>query len=307
MLGLSDPSPRSCEHASKAVGFASLGSLLELQYLPRYLLRRLDELHCDMAILSSRCGAPVSIGLTALLVAFLWSAVAQGDELPNLSRVVVCKLIKDDTDRLHCYDRALSEAPSGAPSQAMPDNANAARVVEGDWHVSEGKSAADDTAILTAALEALGGKAALILRCQHNRTEAYVSIQSYVGAAQPLPVTYSINDGPATETRWLPAQEGNALFVPTPTAAIDFIRALPDQATLSMTVYDFIGRGQQLQYKLGPMTELRDKMAVACRWPVPTQPVNAAPVQPVPPSSAKLIYIPANQHRWNISVRHPHQ
>jgi type VI secretion system VasI family protein len=245
----------------------------------------------------------------------MWSAVAPADELPNLSRVVVCKLIKDDTERLRCYDRALSEAPSDAPSQATPDSANAAREIEGNWHVSEGKSVTDDTSILTAALEALGGKAALVLRCQHDRTEVYVTTQSYMGAAQPLAVTYSINDGPATETRWLPAQEGNALFVPTPTAAIDFIRTLSDQGTLSLTLHDFIGRAQQLQYKLGPMTELRDKMAVTCHWPASTQPVNAAPPQPanagpprpVPPSSAKLIYIPANQHRWNISVRHPHQ
>ena len=260
-----------------------------------------------MAVLYAYCGAPVSIGLTVSLIAFLWSATAPADELPNLSRVIVCKLIKDDTERLRCYDRALSEAPSGAPSQATPDTANAARVIEGNWQVSEGTSASDDTPILTAALEAIGGKAALILRCQHNRTEVYVTVQSYVGAAQPLPVTYSINDGPATETRWLPAQEGNALFVPTSTAAMDFVHALPDQGTLSMTVYDFIGRGQQFQYNLGPTTELRDKMAVACHWLVPTQPVNAAPAQPAPPSSAKLIYIPANQHRWDISVRHPHQ
>src|SRR5262249_5288165 len=156
---------------------------------------------------------------------------------------------KDDGERLRCYDRALSEAPADAPSQIMTDATGTARVVEGSWHVSEGKSATDGTPQLVAALEALGGRAALILRCEHGRTEAYVTLQSYVGAATPLPVTYAVNDGTATDTRWLPAQEGNALFAPTPTTAIEFIRALPDQGTLVLTVHDFIGRAEQMRFK----------------------------------------------------------
>jgi Type VI secretion system VasI, EvfG, VC_A0118 len=233
--------------------------------------------------------------------------VARADDLPNLSRVIVCKLIKDDLERLHCYDRALSEAPAGAPSQGVPDPSNAARSIEGNWQVSEGKSPTDGTPILTAVLEALGGRAALVLRCQHQRTEVYITVQSYVGAAQPLPVTYTINDGPPIETRWLPAQEGNALFVPTPTVAIDFVRALPEQGTLSVTVHDFIGRGQQLQYKLGPMTELRNKIAASCQWPSSGPVAGATPPLPAAPPSGKLIYIPPSQHRWNVSARHPYQ
>src|SRR5262249_32814907 len=156
---------------------------------------------------------------------------------PNLSRVVTCKLIKDDAERLRCYDRALSEAPADAPSQVIADPAGTTRVVEGSWHVSEGTSGADGTPQVVAALEAIGGRAARILRCQRGRTEAYVTLQSYVGAAAPLPVTYTINDAAASEARWLPAQEGNALFVPTPSLAVEFIRSLADQGTLALTVH----------------------------------------------------------------------
>lgn len=254
-----------------------------------------------------RCRVVASICAITSSVIVAWCPVARADDLPNLSRVIVCKLITDDLERLHCYDRALSEAPAGAPSQSMPESANAARFAEGSWQVSEGKSPTDGTPTLTAVLEALGGKAALILRCQRQRTEVYVTVQSYVGAAQPLPVTYTINDGPPIETRWLPAQEGNALFVPTSTAAIDFVRALPEQGTLSLTVHDFIGRGQQLQYKLGPVTELRDKIAASCQWPASGPISSAAPPPAAAPPSGKLIYIPPSQHRWNVLVRHPSQ
>jgi hypothetical protein len=259
-----------------------------------------------MVVGSQYCRMVASICAITSSAILGWRPVARAGDLPNLSRVIVCKLIKDDLERLHCYDRSLSEAPAGAPSQDVPDSANAARFAEGSWQVSEGKSPTDGTSTLTAVLEALGGKAALVLRCQHQRTEVYVTLQSYVGAAQPLPVAYTINDGPPSETRWLPAQEGNALFVPTPTAAIDFIRALPEQGTLSLTVHDFIGRGQQLQYKLGPVTELRDKIAASCQWPA-SGPVASGPPPAAAPPSGKLTYIPPNQHRWNISVRHPYQ
>jgi Type VI secretion system VasI, EvfG, VC_A0118 len=232
---------------------------------------------------------------------------ATAEELPNLSRVIICKLIKDDVERLRCYDRALSEAPADAPSQTVTDTAGTARVIEGSWHVSEGKSATDGTPQLVAALEALGGRAALILRCQHGRTEAYVTLQSYVGAATPLPVTYTINDGTATDTRWLPSQEGNALFVPTPTIAIAFIRSLSDQATLALTVHDFIGRTEQMRFKLGPIAELRDKIAASCNWPADTPQAGTPPAPPPAATAGKLVYVPAHQHRWNVSARHPHQ
>jgi hypothetical protein len=84
------------------------------------------------------------------------------DELPNLSRVIVCKLIKDDAERLRCYDRALSEAPADAPSQVTTAPVGETHVVEDSWHVSEGKSATDGSPQLTAALEAVGGRGALI-------------------------------------------------------------------------------------------------------------------------------------------------
>ena len=238
-------------------------------------------------------------------VLLLAAMPASADDVPNLSRVIVCKLIKNDVERLRCYDRALSEAPADAPSQSTADAADTTRVVEGSWHVSEGRSAADGTPQFVAALEALGGRAALILRCQHGRTDVYVALQSYVGAATPLSVTYTFNDGAATDTRWLPAQEGNALFVPTPTLAIEFIRSLPDQGKLALTVHDFIGRAEQIGFKLGPVAELREKIAASCNWPVGNPPAGTTPTATLAPPAGKLVYVQPNQHRWNVSAHHP--
>ena len=235
-----------------------------------------------------------------------------GDEIPNLSRVIDCKLMKDEAERLRCYDRALNEAPASAPSRATPDAADANRFTQGSWVVSLSKSPSEDTPQIVAALEALGGKGALVFRCQQGRTDAYVTLQAYVGAAQPLPVAYTINNGPEIATRWLPAKDGNALFVPTATLAVEFIRSLPADATLDLTIHDFVGRGELLQFKLGPISDLREKMADACGWPGQPQEQQQLQVvqqaKPQPSSaSSKLAYVPLSQHKWNVSIRHPHR
>jgi hypothetical protein len=245
--------------------------------------------------------------MAALLFA---DAPSYADEIPNLSRVIDCKLIKEETERLRCYDRALNEAPANAPSRATPNVADASRFAQGGWVVSLSKSPSDDTQ-LVAALEALGGKGALVFRCQQGRTDAYVTLQAYVGAAQPLPVAYTINDGQEIATRWLPAKDGNALFVPTPTLAIEFIRSLPSEATLALTIHDFVGRGELLQFKLGPISDLRDKMADVCGWVQQQelqQPQVVQQAKPQPNSAtSKLAYVPISQHKWNVLVRHPHR
>ena len=250
---------------------------------------------------------PARASVPCMAVLLLGDGASYADEIPNLSRVIDCKLIRDEAERLRCYDRALNEAPANAPRATPP--VDASHFAQGSWVVSLGKSPSDETPQLVAALEALGGKGALVLRCQQGRTDAYVTLQAYVGAAQPLPVAYTINNGQEIATRWLPAKDGNALFVPTQALAIEFIRLLPPEATLALTIHDFVGRGELLQFNLGPISELRDKMAEACGWPVPPQEqqqMQQAKPQPYSGKS-KLAYVPISQHKWNVSIRHPYR
>ena len=59
--------------------------------------------------------------MAALLLA---EASSYADEIPNLSRVIDCKLIRDEAERLRCYDRALNEAPANAPRATPPVDAS---------------------------------------------------------------------------------------------------------------------------------------------------------------------------------------
>ena len=263
----------------------------------------------------------------ACAIFLLAAASARAQEIPNFSRVMLCKAIKDDAERLRCFDRALSAAPADPTAQTTKE---ASTWVEGEWRVSEGKSSTEDSPRLAAVLEAVGGVAALIVRCQDIRTDVYVTVRTYIGSAEPLPVTYTIDGSAEVATRWLPAREGNAVFAPTPTLAIAFIRSLADQATLVIKIRDFQGRRDEFTFHLGPIADVRARIAEFCKWPaehttatapVPPQgsppqsttaqglapqiaaPQRAGPQRAVP--RGKVVSVPHGRQRWDVSARHP--
>ncbi len=235
-------------------------------------------------------------------------SAARSQELLDFRQVILCKSLTDNAARLQCFDRAVSNAPSERPADIKVID------VDSDWQISESRSPADDMARLAAVLQSVEGTAALVLRCYDRITDAYLSLRTYVGGVEPLPVTYRFNEGTPTETRLVPSREGGALFLGTPTLAIAFARALPDDATMYVKVRDFQNRTTDLTFKLGPVSDIRDKLATACRWPEPVAPVASSTSAPPPATVARAAapapikrvrhrQVPANQQRWNVNVQ----
>ena len=232
---------------------------------------------------------------------------AHAQDLLDFRQVILCKSLRDDAARLQCFDRAVSDAPS----ERTRGN-TAAVEVESDWQITESRSPADDLPRFAAVLQAVEGTAALVLRCQDKVTEVYINLRTYVGGVEPLPIAYRFNDGTVTEARWIPSREGSAIFLGTPTLAIAFVRTLPDDATFYAKVRDFQGRTTDLSFKLGPVSDIRDKIAAACQWAeLPAPPVtqaaipgsSAAPTPPAPVRIVKHQHVQARQQRWNISAQ----
>jgi len=223
----------------------------------------------------------------------------------DFRQVVLCKSLRDDAARLQCFDRAVSNAPTARVVDTKLIE------VESDWQISESRSPADDSIQFAAVLPAVEGTAAFVLRCNNRTTDVYISLRTYVGGVEPLPLTYRFDDGPATETRWNPSREGGAIFVGTPTLAIAFARTLPDDATFYVKARDFQGRSTDLTFKLGPVSDIRSKIAAACRWPEPSVPPAATTTaKPGPPAAAAAPVkqvrhrnIPARQQGWNINAQ----
>jgi hypothetical protein len=232
---------------------------------------------------------------TTLFCTIAFIAVAQ--EIPDYSKVVACKSVKDDADRLRCFDRALS-----APGRQFHSGDQIGHV-EQNWLVSESKSPIDDSLRISAVLESTEKNAGLVLRCHEKITDAYVHFRNYLGSAESLRLIYRINTDKAVETRWTPSREGAAVFVPTMPLAITFIRSLPDNGTLFVRVHDFQGNSEDVTFELGPASEVRAKLAGACSWPTPNQALAPAPAPSTKTSSIKLIATPSHQQKWSVAAQ----
>jgi Type VI secretion system VasI, EvfG, VC_A0118 len=182
----------------------------------------------------------------------------------------------NDEQRLKCFDSLFikKEEPPAEKTQAM------------SWSVEESRSPVDDSPQVTATLHADGSTegvsltppTALVLRCKEKETEAYfVKPFSFLGT-NPIKVLVRINDGKPIETQWQPSSNGQGVFAP---AAVQFMRALPDNGKLFIRATGFGGGREDGTFSLGNVSEIRDKISAACHWPR----LNAPTPHPVTPTS----------------------
>jgi hypothetical protein len=242
-------------------------------------------------------GRRYAIALYASLICTI-AFVAAAQEIPDYSKVVACKPIKDDAERLRCFDQALSQ-----PARQFHVTEQSG-YAEQHWLVSESKSPVDDSVRISAVLESTKKNAGFVLRCHEGITDAYIHFRTYLGSVQSLRLIYRINDQPPVETRWNPSREGAAVFVPTMPLAITFIRSLPDDGTLNVRIHDFQGNNEDLSFLLGPVGQVRDKLSSACHWPPQGQASQPpAPASSAKPSAIKLISTPTHQQKWSTGAQ----
>jgi len=151
---------------------------------------------------------------------------------------------------------------------------------EAAWSIEESKSPIDDSPQVTGILfvEGSGPPAmtGLTLRCKEKKTEVIFAKQfAFFGTTAPLKVLMRINDGKPIESQWQPSSNGQGAFAP---AAVQFIRALPDDGRLFIRATGSGGTTVDGAFTLGKVSELRNKIATACRWPEAVTPASATHV-----------------------------
>jgi hypothetical protein len=167
-----------------------------------------------------------------------------------------CRTLKDDSQRLKCFDGIVPEVPTANPA-AKPD-------IEVTWNVDESKSPLDDSPQVLATLPNEKGDAALILRCKEKKTEAIFSkTLGFLGSTNPIKVLVRINDGKLIETNWVPSSTGTGAFAPSP---VQFIKALPDQGKIFIRAFGYNGSPHDGEFSLGKVSEIRAKIAQSCGW-----------------------------------------
>jgi hypothetical protein len=194
--------------------------------------------------------------------------------LETLAGLKFCRTLKDNTQRLKCFDEVLYEKPSEQLSPKSLDD------LEITWTIKEIKSPIDDRPEVSGTLVAVGSDARLVLRCKEKETDVmFYKPFAFLGIGESVKVLVRIDDGQPIETMWLPSANRQAAYAPS---AIQLIRALPDKGKLFVRAFGYGGNNVDGEFKLGNVSEVRQKIALSCNWPGEGQ-KGSRPTQVNPP------------------------
>jgi len=204
--------------------------------------------------------------VTAIALVLAASGRLQAQSMLEIVAVIkYCKTLTDDAQRLNCFDGLFAE------KQQPPAT----------WSIEESKSPIDDSPQVTGMLYAdsstdpssLMSPTVLVLRCKEKKTEAYLGKPFTLFGANTVTVKVlvRINDDKSIETQWQPSSNGLGVFA---LAAVEFIRALPDNGKIFIRVTTFDGSTVDGAFTLGKVSEIRDKIAADCHWPGTTTTVH---------------------------------
>jgi hypothetical protein len=199
--------------------------------------------------------------IAGLAAACSWSVAAQD---ADLRQAALCKLIQDNLARLACFDKAMA-----VPQAAQPDPMTGITQQREPavWEIKESIFPIDDTPQVMAVLVSPDARSGLAMRCKERVTDLMLLPGSYLGNSESgRKVIYQINDAKPVETTWAAATNGNSLFASPPDRALALIKALPDNGTLFVRVFDFRGAVHDAAFNLGVVSAARARVAAACRW-----------------------------------------
>jgi hypothetical protein len=191
-----------------------------------------------------------------------------------------CRYIKDDGERLKCYDSSSSAREKQGERTDLADEA---------WEIRDEKSPLDDSPLLSASLRSSDGRAYLLMRCKDRKTEVAINKWGFVKCGADVRVIYRVNQEQAVETPWNSHPSCVLVIAPSP---VQFIRALTDQGKVYFRMFDHHGAPHDALFNLGRVSEVRSRLARACSWDGAPEPaVNPAPnaaIPAVPPSRNDL-------------------
>ena len=169
----------------------------------------------------------------------------------------LCRQVKDDGERLKCYDGIDVSATNPAVPPAESKQAGA------PWLITDEKSPLDDSPLVSTALTSSDGRSHLLMRCKDRKTEVAVSIRGFIKCGPDVRVIYRVDQSEATEIPWNAHSTCYLALAPSP---IPFIRSLTDDGKIYVRMFDHHGAPHDALFNLGKVSEVRSRLAQACNW-----------------------------------------
>jgi hypothetical protein len=163
-------------------------------------------------------------------------------------------------ERLECLEK-LSRTIAPPPRPAATGE---------KWVVSETTSPVDYTPIVRATTPARDGSSAsamqLSIQCRGGRTELMVAGPAVSRSGTDYAISYRVNDGqPVQLAAGSPSSGNGAAFTGD---VVRLLQSLPEEGDFAVRLSSRTGAAaQEGHFSLGGLKMVREKVAVACKWP----------------------------------------
>jgi hypothetical protein len=165
------------------------------------------------------------------------------------------------------------DKPAAAASPDLPARAVdiAPKPRDPNWIISETTSPVDYAPVMTAAIRlpfsVKHAPNTFAIRCRGGRTELLVRTEGTWRASRTreVQVDYQINDQPLVKLTWTASPDGKTAIYRDD--AVGLLQSLPDGARLKISVLDEPGPSHEATFQLTGFDAVREKIAVACKWP----------------------------------------
>jgi len=165
------------------------------------------------------------------------------------------------------------DKPAAAASPDLPARAVdiAPKPRDPNWIISETTSPVDYAPVMTAAIRlpfsVKHAPTTFAIRCRGGRTELLVRTEGTWRASRTreVQVDYQINDQPLVKLTWTSSPDGKTAIYRDD--AVGLLQSLPDGARLKISVLDEPGPSHEATFQLTGLDAIREKIAVACKWP----------------------------------------
>lgn len=134
---------------------------------------------------------------------------------------------------------------------------------EGRWMIKKESNKLTDKTDVYAMLMPSSGSGTLFLRCENNKTEAFLSVNDYLGSSYGTSVTTRIDGGKPIKSSWVMGEGGDSAFAPK---AVSFIKSINGKKELIIG-YSPYGKSQVIaEFDLNGIGKVAGEVSAACGW-----------------------------------------